>query len=196
MSFLSIKFQRYLSKMSVSPTLTRLVCDAYREAAKTPALVSAFMEMSSTSSSPLISVNTRWSQTNLSTNTKVTYSKMMMLDRTSMDLVHESHGVADTGVEMMTVKDDMIVKVRTAANKEDCQNIELWNRIDGLVATFNMKDVDKHAKIYTDAEFGSLQLSTDKKTLFYIAEEKKEKNVPFLSQGALKEDAIMGGEYQ
>merc|ERR1711963_231263 len=103
MSFFSIKFQRYLSKMSVSPTLTRLVCDAYREAAKTPALVSAFMEMSSTSSSPLISVNTRWSQTNLSTNTKATYSKMMMLDRTSMDLVHESHGVVDTGVEMMTV---------------------------------------------------------------------------------------------
>ena len=181
--------------MRVSPTLTRLVCDAYREAAKTPALVSAFMEMTSTSSS-LISVNTKWSQSNLSTNTKVTYSKMMMLDRTSLELVHESHGVADTGVEMMTVKDDTIVKIRSAANKEDCQNIELWNRVDGLVATFNMKDVDKHSKIYTDAEFGSLQLSTDKKSLFYIAEEKKEKNVPFLSQGPLKEDAIMGGEYQ
>ena len=89
-----------------------------------------------------------------------------------------------------------LIKVRAAANKDDCQNIEVWERVRGLVATFNMKEVDQHGKIYTDGEFGSLQLSEDKKTLFYIAEEKKEKNVPYLSQAPFKEDTKMGGEYK
>ena len=88
------------------------------------------------------------------------------------------------------------IKVRAAASKDDCQNIEVWERVRGLVATFNMKEVDQHGKIYTDGEFGSLQLSEDKKTLYYIAEEKKEKNVPYLSQAPFKEDTKMGGEYK
>ena len=88
------------------------------------------------------------------------------------------------------------IKVRAAAGKDDCQNIEVWERVRGLVASFNMKEVDLHGKIYTDGEFGSLQLSEDRKTLFYIAEEKKEKNVPYLSQAPFKEDAKMGGEYK
>ena len=86
--------------------------------------------------------------------------------------------------------------MRAAANKEDPQNIELWSREAGLMATFNMKEVDKHGKIYTDTEFGSLILTEDKKHLYYIAEEKQEKNVAFMSQAPLKEDAKMGGEYK
>ena len=86
--------------------------------------------------------------------------------------------------------------MRGASNKDDCQNIEVWNRVSGLVATFNMKEVDKHGKIYTDSEFGSLQLSDDKKHLYYIAEEKQEKQLPFLSQTTFKEDAKIGGEYK
>ena len=86
--------------------------------------------------------------------------------------------------------------MRSAANKEDCQNIEVWSRDSGLRATFNMKEVDKHGKIYTDGEFGSLHLAADKKTVFYIAEKKKEKNVAFLSQSQFNEDATMGGEYK
>ena len=88
------------------------------------------------------------------------------------------------------------IKVRAAAGKDDCQNIEVWERVRGLVASFNMKEVDLHGKIYTDGEFGSLQLSEDQKTLFYIAEEKREKNVPYLSQAPFKEDTKMGGEYK
>ena len=59
-----------------------------------------------------------------------------------------------------------------------------------------MQEVDVHGKIYTDSEFGSLQLSEDKKSLYYIAEKKKEKNVPFLSQAPLSADAQIGGEYK
>ena len=59
-----------------------------------------------------------------------------------------------------------------------------------------MQEVDVHGKIYTDSEFGSLQLSEDKKSLYYIAEKKKEKNVPFLSQAPFNADAQIGGEYK
>ena len=58
------------------------------------------------------------------------------------------------------------------------------------------QDVDVHGRIYTDSEFGSLQLSEDNKSLYYIAEKKKEKNVPFLSQAPLNTEAQIGGEYK
>ena len=58
------------------------------------------------------------------------------------------------------------------------------------------QEVDVHGRIYTDSEFGSLQLSENKKSLYYIAEKKKEKNVPFLSQAPLNADAQIGGEYK
>ena len=180
--------------MSVNSSYMRIVCDAYREAAKTPSLVSAMLD-TSVLSSGLVALTSRWSQSNLSTNTKVSYTKQMMLD-SQLKLVHETVGVGETGVEMMTVKDDVTVKVRTASNKEDCQNIEVWRREAGLVSTFNMKDVDKHGRIYTDGEFGSLELSDDKKTLYYVAEKKKEKMTAFLSQSERKDDTLVGGEYK
>ena len=98
--------------------------DAYRESAKTPALVinwlisyilininykvSAFIDSSSSS---LVSLVSRWSQSNLSTNSKVSFTKLSTLTGDSLSLVHESVGVAETGVEMVTVKDDTTVKV-------------------------------------------------------------------------------------
>jgi len=180
--------------VSSGSTLTRLVCDAYREATKTPLLASAMMDL--TTSSGIIPVITKWSQPNLSTNSKVSFTKQILLNSSSMEMMHETCGVAETGVEMWTAEDDIMVKIRSAANKEDCQNIELWNRVNGLVATFNMKDVDVHGKIYTDSEFGSLQLSTDKKSLYYVAEKKKVKYTPFLSQKPHGDDMVFGGEYK
>ena len=179
---------------NVNSSFLRLVSDAYREAAKTPSLVSAMLDSSSLLKSGLVAVTSRWSQSNLSTNSKVTFTKQMMLD-SQLGLVHEAVGVAETGVEMMTVKDELTVKVRAAANKTDCQNIEVWGN-KGLLATFNMKEVDKHGRIYTDGEFGSLKVSADKKTLYYLAEKKKEKNTAFLSQAEWSEENKVGGEFQ
>ena len=68
------------------------------------------------------------------------------------------------------------------------------NSSEAFVVCF--QEVDVHGRIYTDSEFGSLQLSEDKKSLYYIAEKKKEKNVPFLSQAPFNADAQIGGEYK
>ena len=89
--------------------VTRLVCDAYREAAKTPLLVSALLDL--TSAPGLAAVSTRWSQTNLATNTKLAYSKQMLVNTGTMELIHEAAAVAETGVEMATVSGDTAVKV-------------------------------------------------------------------------------------
>ena len=179
---------------NINSPFLRLVCDAYREAAKTPSLVSAMLDSSSLLKSGLVAVTSRWTQSNLSTNSKVTFTKQMMLD-SQLSLVHEAVGVAESGVEMMTVKEELTVKVRAATNKTDCQNIEVWSN-KGLLATFNMKEVDKHGRIYTDGEFGSLQVSADKKTLYYVAEKKKEKKTAFLSQAEWAEENKVGGEFQ
>ena len=89
--------------------VTRLVCDAYREAAKTPLLVSALLDL--TSAPGLAAVSTRWAQTNLATNTKLAYSKQMLVNTDTMELMHEAAAVAETGVEMATVSGDIAVKV-------------------------------------------------------------------------------------
>ena len=61
-------------------------------------------------------MSTRWSQSNLSTTSKVSFTKQLVLD-TGLKLVHESCGVAETGVEMMTVEQDMVIKVRDLFGK-------------------------------------------------------------------------------
>lgn len=54
--------------MSIKSDLTRLVSQAFREAAKTPSLVSARVD---SSDSTVTSISTKWSVNNLATNTKV-----------------------------------------------------------------------------------------------------------------------------
>ena len=76
--------------------------------------MSAFIDSSNSS---LVSLVSRWSQSNLSTNTKVSFTKLSTLTGDSLSLVHESVGVAETGVEMITVKDDTTVKVRHEVKK-------------------------------------------------------------------------------
>ena len=93
----------------MTSSVTRLVCDAYREAAKTPLLVSALLDL--TSAPGLAAVSTRWSQTNLATNTKLAYSKQLLVNTATMELMHEAAAVAETGVEMATVSGDTAVKV-------------------------------------------------------------------------------------
>ena len=66
-----------MTSANVNSSFLRLVCDAYREAAKTQSLVSAMLDSSSVLKSGLVPVTTRWSQSNLSTNSKVTFTKQM-----------------------------------------------------------------------------------------------------------------------
>jgi len=46
-----------------------------------------------------------------------------------------------------------------------------------------------HRKIYTDGEFGCLKLSDNLGSLLYVAEKKRPKTFPFLSQGEVPESA-------
>jgi len=174
--------------------MTKLVCEAYREAVKTPGLVSALVE---SASSEVVSLNTRWSVENVARKTALTYSKQVLLNN-EFKQIHETCGAPETDVEMMAIKDDTVIRIIKGAKPEDTQIVEVWQREQGLVASFNMKEVGVHERIYTDSEFGSLQLSEDKRSLYYIAERKKDKNVPFLSQAPSPEDdkSSLGCEYK
>merc|ERR1719474_496398 len=133
------------------------------------------------------------SQTNLATNKKISFVKQVLVDKNTFHGEFEGASVAESGREMSRDADDKSVIVRKP-EKDECQNIEVWSRGKGLIATFNLKDVDKHGKIYTDGEFGALEISEDGKNLLYIAEKKKEKNVTFLFQGEVSESAKIGSE--
>ena len=174
--------------------MTKLVSEAYREAVKTPGLLSALVE---SASSEVVSLHTRWSVANVARKAALTYNKQVLLNK-EFRQIHETCGAPETGVEMMTIKDDTVIRIISGAKPEDTQIIEVWQREQGLVASFNMKEAGVHERIYTDTEFGSLQLSEDKRSLFYIAEKKKDKNVPFLSQAPSPEDekSSLGCEFK
>merc|ERR550534_3254506 len=160
----------------------------------TPGLVSALVE---SVSSEVVSLNTKWSVENVARKATLTYNKQVLLNR-EFKLVHESCGSPETDVEMMTIKDDTVIRIIKGAKPEDTQSVEVWQREQGLVVSFNMKEVGAHERIYTDTEFGSLQLSEDKRSLYYITEKKKDKNVPFLSQTPSTDDdkTSLGCEYK
>ena len=75
---LTSSFQRQTSDMSIKSDLTRLVSQAFREAAKTPSLASARVD---SIDSTVISINTKWSVSNLATNTKVNSNQPCLHNR-------------------------------------------------------------------------------------------------------------------
>ena len=130
----------------------------------------------------------RRSKTNLATNKKIAFVKQVIVDKNTFHGEFEGASVSESGGEISRDTDDKTVIVRKP-EKDECQNIEVWTRGKGLIATFNLKDVDKHGKIYTDGEFGALEISHDGKKVLYIAEKKKDKSVTFLFQGEVSETA-------
>lgn len=64
--------------MSTKSDLTRLVSQAFREAAKTPSLVSARVDSTDPA---LMSISTRWSVNNLATNTKVNSNQISVYEQ-------------------------------------------------------------------------------------------------------------------
>jgi len=173
-------------------TYTKTAIDAYREASKTPLLSSARIE---SVSEGLVSISTKWSQSNLATNQKVKFAKSLVLKDNSQDisLVHSSSPVAEVANEFSVFKGELQAIVRSNKVAEDPQSIEIWKG-DSLVSIFNTKDIDCHGKIYTDGEFGCLEFSDDLSSLLYVAEKKSSKNKPFLFQGEVGENTSLGAE--
>jgi len=170
----------------------KVVVDAYREAAKTPMLVGAHVD--SAPANGFVPVSTRWSQTNYASNKKISFTKPIVVSSDSLKQLYAGFPVQETGREMASRKNDLCVIVRTnAKSAEDPQIIELWRR-DAMISAFSLKDVDVHGKVYADDEFGGLDMSEDGKMLVYIAEKKKDKNVPYLNQGEISENCQVGKE--
>jgi len=59
------------------------------------------------------------------------------------------------------------------------QIIEIWEA-GCMRLAFNLKDMDAHGLVYTDGEFGSLELDPATSSLLYIAEQKKPKESLYL----------------
>ena len=70
---------------------------------------------------------------------------------------------------------DELVAIFRDADKDYCQNIELWIRGNGMLVSFNMKEVDVHGKIYADVEFDAFDWShlTEKLFAVYYREEEE-----------------------
>ena len=71
--------------------MTKLVSEAYREAVKTPGLLSALVE---SASSEVVSLNTRWSVANVARKAALTYNKQVLLNK-EFRQIHETCGAPD-----------------------------------------------------------------------------------------------------
>jgi len=176
--------------MSKSATMRAAVSEAYREASRTPSIVAARIEKASDN----LIITSRWSQTNLASKQKLSFTKTHHVDVGTFQQVHETPPVQETGREFATRSGDIQAVVRAAKAADDVQVVEIW-KTGGLHRAFNMKEVDIHGKIYTDGEFGCLKLSEDLSSLLYVAEKKKPKTFPFLNQGDIPDTAEVGTEY-
>jgi len=177
--------------MSKSATMRAAVSEAYREASRTPSIVAARIEKAS---SDHLIITSRWSQTNLASKQKLSFTKTHHVDIGTFQQVHETPPVQETGREFATRSGDIQAVVRAAKAADDVQVVEIW-KAGGLHRAFNMKEVDIHGKIYTDGEFGCLKLSEDLSSLLYVAEKKRPKTFSFLSQGDVPDPAEVGTEY-
>jgi len=177
--------------MSKSASMRAAVCEAYREASRTPTCLAARIEKASADN---LIITSRWSQTNLASQQKLGFTKTHQVNTGTFQQVHETPPVQETGRELATRNGDTVAIVRAGKSGEDVQVVEIWSS-GALHRAFNMKEVDVHGKIYTDGEFGCLKLSDDLGSLLYVAEKKRPKTFPFLSQGEVPDSAQVGTEY-
>lgn len=54
-------------------------------------------------------------------------------------------------------------------------------KTDGFMTTIDLKEIDKHGKVYADEEFSCLEWSPDETTLVYVAEKKQPKPTSFFA---------------
>jgi len=193
-----LKIEKVLSlstraRMS-STAYTKTAEDAYREATKTPGLISARLESVSLGEG-LLNIQTKWSQSNLATNQKLKFARSLLVKDSSSDfsLLHSSSPIVEAGSEKSRFKQNLQAVIRSSKVADDPQSIEIWKN-GTLQSTFNTKDIDCHGKIYTDGEFGCLEFSEDLSSLIYVAEKKADKTKPFLFQGEVGENVRLGAE--
>jgi len=178
-------------------------CGAYRDAMKVPQLSGARIESISAmkDGAELLNVSSEWSQVNLSSYTRMLFSKNYIIDTASLSSNAGGGGAAVlTGNpqhldshQLAKHKNGKSVYVRGGKEKDE-QFVDIWEE-GSLSVSYSVKDVDKHGLIYSDAEFGSLDISQDGSTIVVVAEKKVPKSLPFLHQGDGKEDTIYGKEY-
>ncbi|VVC99151.1 unnamed protein product [Leptidea sinapis] len=65
--------------------------------------------------------------------------------------------------------------------------LEIWSK-KCLSHSIDLLALEIHGDVYTDAEFGTLEWSSDEKYLIYIAEEKPKKSEPFIKRKPAEKD--------
>uniref|UniRef100_A0A7N6C061 acylaminoacyl-peptidase n=1 Tax=Anabas testudineus TaxID=64144 RepID=A0A7N6C061_ANATE len=133
-------------------------------------------------------IYTEWSQRDLERNENVKFCRQYIVFHDDKSVVYSgaSGNCTEITGEVLS-KDspsgDMKAVVRECTIKgEDKQFLEIWSR-NIKMKSINLTALNKHGRVYEDAQFGSLVWSHSETHLLYVAERKRPKAESFFQVG-------------
>ncbi|XP_039753835.1 acylamino-acid-releasing enzyme-like isoform X1 [Pararge aegeria] len=157
------------------------VIGSYKTLTKIPSIVGGSLNKAGNR------VMSRWDIRNLDKGKHTQYLMDYILDD-NLEVVAQSSFAVDTTHELLTAvspKDTFKAVIREEKDDKDPTKkkffLEVWSSTT-LKHSIDLTALDIHGDVYTDAEFGSLDWSSDETKIVYIAEKKMKKSEPYIKR--------------
>ncbi|XP_050670880.1 acylamino-acid-releasing enzyme-like isoform X2 [Leptidea sinapis] len=162
------------------------IINVYKTLSKIPTIISGTINNTGTK------IASRWSVRNIDKGKNTQYMINYVLNN-DLKVIAESDFGVDVSNELMTSispKETYKAVIREEKNGKDNSKkffLEIWSK-KCLSHSIDLLALEIHGDVYTDAEFGTLEWSSDEKYLIYIAEEKPKKSEPFIKRKPAEKD--------
>ncbi|XP_034733471.1 S9 family peptidase [Etheostoma cragini] len=160
---------------------TRQVIGVYGEVSGLPAPVSAHVSEEQLPELRTYTVTAEWSQSDLVRGSRLRYSQQWTLITDSND--HQSIITVLPPGPCVPVSGELLsglspIRALRAVVRETSgqQLLEIWDR-HGLRKCLNLTALNKHGRVYDDAQFGCLSWSECENKLLYVAEKRKNTSI-------------------
>ncbi|XP_052740121.1 acylamino-acid-releasing enzyme [Bicyclus anynana] len=157
------------------------VIKSYKTLTKIPSITDGRLNNNATR------VTSRWAIRNLDKGKQTHYLVDYLLDD-NLGVVSQSPFGVDISHEILTAvspKETFKAVIREAKDDKDGSKkkffLEVWSSA-GLKHSIDLNALDIHGDVYADAEFGSLDWSSDETNVVYVAEKKVKKSEPFIKR--------------
>uniref|UniRef100_A0A8C1T055 Acylamino-acid-releasing enzyme n=1 Tax=Cyprinus carpio TaxID=7962 RepID=A0A8C1T055_CYPCA len=172
------KQQRLPLRQQQKITMESEIRDVFRHCIRFPVPISASVIadelVDSVSETRCITVLTRWSQCDLERGVKLRFSQRWTLLCKHNTIEHVLPSGTSSHIEKELLSCHSPSGTVQAVIREEAghQYLEVWGQ-NGLEKTLDLTALNKHGKVYEDAQFSCLAWSPCEKKLLYVAEKKR-----------------------
>ncbi|XP_042337655.1 acylamino-acid-releasing enzyme-like, partial [Plectropomus leopardus] len=157
------------------------VTGVYAEVSCVPAPVSARVSEEQQPEVRTFTVTTEWSQSDLVRGSRLRYSQQWTLitdsnDRKNIRTVLPPGPCAPVSGELLSELSPVRGQRAVVRETSGHQLLEIWDH-HGLRKCLNLTALNKHGRVYDDAQFGCLSWSECENKLLYVAEKMKNASI-------------------